>query len=77
MIIKGLPEEYKPFSVVITQSEDTNFSSFKTKLRNFEETERSRTEKKNDDNVMKVYNKYKSFIIIIYTSKFNDHFNTP
>ena len=44
-LLKGLPEEYTPFSVVVTQSEEADFSKFKAKLRSFEETERARTER--------------------------------
>ena len=43
MVLKGLPEEYKPFVVVITQSDkQQSFSEFKVALRSFEDTERSR-----------------------------------
>ena len=41
MVLKGLPLEYKPFSVVIMQSDkDYTFSEFKEALRNFEENEK-------------------------------------
>ena len=43
MVLKGLPEEYKPFIAVITQSEEhQNFQKFKGALRNYEETEKTR-----------------------------------
>ena len=42
VILKGLPDEYKPFSVVITQREERDFATFKVSLRNFEETEKLR-----------------------------------
>ena len=46
MILKGLPDAYKPFVAVITQSDTIqNFQKFKQVLRNYEETEKSRTEK--------------------------------
>ena len=42
MMMKGLPEQYKPFCVVTTQNEVTEMSKFKTNLHSFEETERVR-----------------------------------
>ena len=42
MMMKGLPEQYKPFCVVTTQNEVTEMSKFKVNLRSFEETERVR-----------------------------------
>ena len=42
MVLKGLPEEYRPFVVVITQSEkQQTFGEFKVALRSFEDTERA------------------------------------
>ena len=42
MVLKGLPEEYKPFVVVVTQShKEQTFSEFKVALRSFEDTERT------------------------------------
>ena len=42
MTLKGLPEEYKPFVVVVTQSDkEQKFSEFKVALRSFEDTERT------------------------------------
>ena len=42
MVLKGLPPIYKPFTVVITQSEKVlTFPEFKTSIRNFEENERA------------------------------------
>lgn len=44
MILKGLPESYKPFTIHITQSkEDISFTEFKRRLRNYEETEKFKT----------------------------------
>ncbi len=41
MVVKGLPDSYKPFVVHITQTNDNiTFSKFKTKLRSYESTEK-------------------------------------
>jgi len=41
MVLTVLPDDYKPFVAVITQSEkQQTFSEFKAALRSFEETER-------------------------------------
>lgn len=54
MILKGLPESYKPFVVYTTQSsQEMTFMQFKSKLRRYEETEKFETKIKSD-NVMKV-----------------------
>ena len=54
MILKGLPESFKPLVVHVTQSPtEVTFSQFKSHLRSFEETERLRTKPKADQ-VMKV-----------------------
>jgi hypothetical protein len=43
IVLKGLPEEYTPFSVVVQQKDETlDFVTFKTKLRSYEENIRSR-----------------------------------
>lgn len=53
MIMKGLPETFKPLIVHVTQSEaKITFSDFKVKLRSYEETERMRVAITND-NVMR------------------------
>ena len=54
MLLKGLPDSYKPFVVVITQSEkQMSFTEFKVALRNFEDTEKVRTDDDNESVVMK------------------------
>ena len=56
MLSKGLPEDYKPFVVVITQSEkQQTFTEFKVALRSFEDTERARIAT-GDDSIMKATN---------------------
>ena len=45
MVMKGLPPEFKPFTAVILQKDDTlTFQEFKVALRNFEETEKPSAE---------------------------------
>jgi len=59
MVLKGLPESYKPFVVVVTQSDKTQtFSEFRRSLRSFEDTERDRSEI-NDDSVRKFHDSLK------------------
>lgn len=54
MILKGLPEYYKPFAIYIARStEQITFTQFKSKLRSYEETEKFDCKPK-ADNVMKV-----------------------
>ena len=53
MVLKGLPESFKPFVVVVTQSDkQQTFVEFKAALRSFEDTERTRIAA-SDDSVMK------------------------
>ena len=53
MTLKGLPDVFKPFVVVVTQADKAQtFSEFKVSLRSFEETERVRLDV-TDDSVMK------------------------
>ena len=53
MVLKGLPESYKSFVVVVTQSKTKQtFSEFKVALRSFEDTESARTV--HEDSVMKM-----------------------
>ena len=57
MILKGLPESYKPFSIHTTQSDEKiTFAEFKTKLRSYESTEKFCANSL-DDSVMKVRGK--------------------
>ncbi|MCW4346512.1 MAG: reverse transcriptase domain-containing protein [Candidatus Thiodiazotropha endolucinida] len=53
MVLKGLPDSFKPFVVVVTQSQGKQtFSEFKAALRSFEDTENARTA--GDDSVMRL-----------------------
>ncbi len=53
MILKGLPEAYKPFVVHVTQStNEITFAMFKSQLKSFEETEKFNCKPKIDQ-VMK------------------------
>ena len=51
MTLKGLPHNFKTFSAIVVQRDiETTFSEFKTQLRSYEESEKSRNE--NNENVM-------------------------
>ncbi|RXN12698.1 hypothetical protein ROHU_010038 [Labeo rohita] len=55
MILKGLPDAFKPFSVYVTQSDETlTFADFKTKLRSYESTEKFGSAGLSEDSVMRV-----------------------
>lgn len=55
MILKGLPDVFKPFSVPVTQSnEKLSFADFKTRLRSYESTEKFAAGSAAEDSVMKV-----------------------
>lgn len=56
MILKGLPDDFKAFSTVVTQKkEDMNFKNFKSSLRSYEESEKCRlASSANDDRVMQM-----------------------
>lgn len=55
MILKGLPDAFRPFSVYVTQSDEKlTFADFKTKLRSYESTEKFVTASLGEDSVMKV-----------------------
>ena len=54
MVLKGLPEDYKQFTVITTQSEKVlTFDDFKVSLRSFEENEKASNSGSND-NVMHI-----------------------
>ncbi|XP_028310197.1 uncharacterized protein LOC114467885 [Gouania willdenowi] len=58
MILKGLPEQFKPFSIHITQSDEKlTFVEFKAKLRSYESTERFNAVDSDSDSVMKARGK--------------------
>lgn len=55
MVLKGLPETFKPFGIHVTQGEaeaKMTFAEFKTKLRSYEDVESMRATV-SEDNVMK------------------------
>ena len=55
MVLKGLPENFIAFLTVVAQkSEQVSFLEFKTALRSYEESEKSRTATSLSDNVMKL-----------------------
>ena len=58
MVLKGLPNIYKPFVVVITQAEKAmTFQDFKVSLRNYEENEKASCSSNEMNSVMRVENK--------------------
>ena len=58
MALKGLPEEFKPFIAIVTQSDPPyTFQKFKESLRNYEETEKSR-DKQSLKNVTKTSDRF-------------------
>jgi len=64
MIMKALPDQYKPFITVISQKDDTlSFSDFKTLLRNYEDTNKLQYGQCNSSSVMNM--------------KFEHHTNHP
>ena len=61
MVLKGLPDEYKAFVAITTQSENVqDFIRFKSSLKNFEETENSRKSNDNKNSVMKANSKFEN-----------------
>ena len=57
MVLKGLPEDYKTFSAIVSQRDEKEdkmkFQEFKVALRSYEETEKSRIPSQTgDDSVM-------------------------
>ncbi|CAM1301865.1 Uncharacterised protein r2_g1167 [Pycnogonum litorale] len=59
MVLKGLPDSFKSFVVVVTQNDKTqSFCDFKVALRNFEDTEKTRAPE--DHTVMKAASKVPS-----------------
>ena len=54
MVLKGLPESFKPFAVHVTQRDETmSFAEFKTKLCSYDDTEKMHSATP-EDNVMQV-----------------------
>ena len=73
MVLKGLPFEYKPFVVVVTQNDTSQtFPKFKVALRHFEETENVRIKNDSSIKTVNVYGKNnKPFTC--YTCGFTGH----
>ncbi|XP_057292532.1 uncharacterized protein LOC130621239 [Hydractinia symbiolongicarpus] len=71
MVLKGLPDQYKAFVAIITQSETVDtFHKFKQALRNFDETETARSTKpeaNKNEAIMKARNEYLSKQLICYS----------
>ena len=58
MVLKGLPDNFKPFTTVITQRENPlNFAEFKVALRNFEDQEKVH-DSESDSSVLNVQTKW-------------------
>ena len=57
-ILHGLPDEYESFRVYIIQSEESTYTKFKEKLRNFEENDRGRNNNLHNESVMKAAGGY-------------------
>ncbi|TWW73992.1 hypothetical protein D4764_15G0013880 [Takifugu flavidus] len=58
MILKGLPDVFKPFSIHVAQSDEKlTFAEFKTKLQSYESTEKFRTASTDEDSVMRARGK--------------------
>ena len=58
MVLKGLPQSYKPFVLVVTQREkQQTFSEFNASLRSFEDTKKARTAH-NSDSILKAENNF-------------------
>ena len=56
MVLKGLPQMYKPFSISVSQGPDAGeitFPQFKARLRSYEETEKLNKPPPQTDNIMK------------------------
>ena len=67
MVLKGLPSEYKPFEVVVTQNDTSQtFPKFKVALRNFEETENVRIKNDSSIKTVNVYGKNNKLYMWFY-----------
>ena len=65
MILKGIPEYYKPFSTGVTQQkEEWKFSEFKFAIRSYEEIEKCRKIETRDDYLMKMSVQHKNTKIV-------------
>ena len=74
MVLKGLPEEYKPFVVVITQSDkEQKFSEFKVELQSFKDTERTSVATGSHSVMKTEYKKESQSEIVCYQSGHPGH----
>ena len=74
MILKGLPESFKAFSIIVTQKSksEMDFIQFKTSLRNYEENEKARLANCDDDKVLKL----RSSKVVCYQCGKRGHFKS-
>ena len=74
MVLKGLPEESKPFVVVVTQSDkEQKFSKLKVALRSFQDTERTSVTTRSHSVMKTEYKKESQSEIVCYQCGHSGH----
>ena len=74
MVLKGLPQEYKTFSTVVTQKDAMSFKDFKISLRSCEETEKGQnSSQKSEHSVMYAKQEEKKYVLRCYECKKPGH----